>query len=67
VVNGLVSRRSGASRRGQVGKHGVGEAGADVPGVPQAAVVGDAEQQRADDALTSPLAQPPAADDDLGV
>src|ERR1700720_4522238 len=32
----------------QVGEHGLGETGADVPGVPQVPAVVDAEQQRAD-------------------
>lgn len=53
---------------GQVGKHGLGEAGAEVSGAAQlAAVVGHAEQERADGARAAALAGFPAADDDLGV
>lgn len=67
MVNGLLARRSGASRAGQAGEHGLGEAGADVPGIPQAAAVRHAEQQRADHAGPAAAAGPPATDDELGV
>ena len=52
---------------GQIDEHGLGEAGADVPCVPQLAVVKYAEQQRADGVSAAALAGFPAADDDLGV
>ena len=64
-------RAPGAAQRGQsagqAGEHGLGEAGADVPGIPQAAAVRHAEQQRADRAGPAAAAGPPATDDELGV
>ena len=64
-------RAPGAAQRsqssGQAGEHGLGEAGADVPGIPQAAAVRHAEQQRADRAGPATAAGPSATDDELGV
>ena len=64
-------RAPGAAQRGrsagQAGEHGLDEAGADVPGIPQAAAVRHAEQQRADRAGPAAAAGPPATDDELGV
>ena len=64
--------RAGAGLQGpqpaaQVGEHGLGEPGSDVPGVPQAPAVVDAEQQRADGVRAAAVPGLPAADDDLGV
>lgn len=64
-------RAPGAAQRGQsasqAGEHGLGQAGADVPDIPQAAAVRHAEQQRADRAGPAAAAGPPATDDELGV
>src|SRR3954463_14587437 len=44
---------------------GLGEAGADLPGVAQVAVLADADEQRADALAPAPLPRHPAADHDL--
>ena len=67
VVNGLLARRSGASRAGQAGEHGLGEAGADVPGIPQAAAIRHAVGSEPIMPGPAAAAGPPATDDELGV
>ena len=49
----------------QAGQHRPGEPGADVPGIAQPAVVGNAQDQRSDRAGAATLAGLPAADDGL--
>ena len=49
----------------QVGEGGLGEAGADVPGVSQPGSIPGADQQRADRVRAAALAGFPAADDDF--
>jgi hypothetical protein len=74
---GMLGRERRAERAGrglqrtqpadQVSKHGLGETGSDMPGVPQAPAVVNAEQQGADRVRPPSPARCPAADDDLGV
>ena len=65
VLNGLVSRSSGASCRSRPVSIAAVNPGADVPRVPQPVIVIDTQQQGADRVSAAALALVPPADDDL--